>query len=280
MSINIYIYLEYRKYLQDYYNFMKERDKSFTFRSFSKKAGVHAPNFLQLLIQKKRNLKKSTILQVSRAIGHTAAEAEYFNYMVHLDQAKTNDEKVLFFNKLGQIRKPYAMDVLTEIQFEHYKCWYYKAIRELLGLYPFYPEEKYAYRHLASLLLPQITESEARTAVKHLLKLGLLKQQTDTRIVQTSRFITTGDEVQSLFVRQFHETMIELAKKSQDRIPPDLRDISSVTASISKSGFETIKSEIQLFRKRILEIVKSDSDPEGVYQINFQLFPITKINRK
>jgi uncharacterized protein (TIGR02147 family) len=278
-TLNIYIYLEYRKYLQDYYLLKKKQNNLFSFRVFSRMAGVNTPNFLQLLIQGKRNLKESTITSVSKAIGHNEEEAAYFRLLVKFDQANVVEEKTDYFLQLSKIRKPYKINNITDIQFEHYRCWYYKAIRELLAFYPFYPDEQYAYRNLATILRPAIKQKEASTAIKHMLKLGLLKKDESNRIVPTARFITTGDEVNSLFVRKFHEAMMEIAKESQDNFPPDKRDVSCLTVSISDEGFDIIKKEIQLFRKQLLEIVKRDDNPKNVFQINFQLFPLTNTKR-
>ena len=278
-GLNIYIYLEYRKYLQDYYLFKKKQNKLFSFRVFSRMAGVNTPNFLQLLIQGKRNLKDSTINNVSKAIGHNEEEARYFRLLVKFDQASEIEKKTNYFLQLSKIRKPYKIDNISDIQFEHYRCWYYKAIRELLAFYPFYPDEQYAYRNLATILRPAIKQKEASTAIKHMLKLGLLKKESTGRIIPTSRFITTGDEVNNLFVRKFHEAMISLAGESQDNFSPEKRDVSCLTVSISDEGFDIIKKDIQLFRKQLLEIVKRDCDPKNVYQVNFQFFPLTNTKR-
>jgi len=277
-GINIYIYLEYRKYLQDYYSFKKSLSKSFTYREFTKSAGFNSPNFLQLLIQGKRNLGKSSISKISNALNHSREEAAYFELLVHFDQAKTVEEKSRFLAALSDLRKPYQISQINELQFEHLRTWYHKAIRELLGFYAFNEKEVYAYRKLAALLSPPITESEARKSVKLLLKLGLLKRDDRGGIMQADRFITTGDEVRNLCVRAFHQSMIDRAKESVDLIGPQFRDISSLTVSISDDGFALLKTELQLFRKRLLEIVKNDSNPQNVYQVNFQMFPLT--NRK
>lgn len=278
-NINIYIYLEYRKYLKDYYIFQKKHAKSFTYRSFSQLAGFNAPNFLQLLIQGKRNLKKSSISKVAKALDHSSEEAAYFELLVNFDQAKTVAKKTEYFTALSEARKPYQITTINELQFEHLRTWYHKAIRELLGFYAFDEKETYAYRKLATLLSPPITESEARNSVKLLLKLGLLKRSDDGRIVQSDRFISTGDEVKNLAVRTFHQTMIERAGEAVDRILPENRDISSLTVTVSDTGFSMLKNEIQLFRKRVMEVVKSDHDPQHVYQVNFQLFPLTNTKK-
>jgi uncharacterized protein (TIGR02147 family) len=278
-GINIYIYLEYRKYLSDYYNYKKNESDSFTFRKFSESAGFTTPNFLQLLIQGKRNLKKSSIGKVSCALGLSAEEAKYFELLVNFDQAKTVAEKTGYFTALSEARKPYQISHINELQFEHFRTWYHKVIRELLGFYAFDENELYAYRKLAALLSPPITESEARNSVKLLLKLGLLKRDDSGKIIQADRFITTGDEVQELSVRTFHQEMIDRAREAVDRVPQEYRDISSLTVTVSDDGFAMMKKELQLFRKRLLEIVKIDSVPANVYQVNFQMFPLTSIKK-
>ncbi|MBN1760721.1 MAG: TIGR02147 family protein [Chitinispirillaceae bacterium] len=278
-GVNIYIYLEYRKYLQDYYSFKKNASKSFTYRKFSESAGFSTPNFLQLLIQGKRNLRKSSIEKVSKALHHSAEEAAYFELLVNFDQVKTVAEKTRCFTALSELRKPYQISRISELQFEHLRAWYHKAIRELLGFYAFDENERYAYRKLAALLSPPITESEARNSVKLLINLGLLKRNDSGKIIQADRFITTGDEVQDLSVRTFHQAMLDRAKEAVDRIPPEYRDISSLSVTLSDNGFAMMKQELQLFRKRLLEIVKIDSHPGNVYQVNFQMFPLTNLKK-
>ncbi|MBF0432303.1 MAG: DUF4423 domain-containing protein, partial [Fibrobacteria bacterium] len=156
-----------------------------------------------------------------------------------------------------------------------FKNWYNIAIRQLLGYYRLDPAEQYAYRNLANMVSPSISIREAKNAVKQMLKLGLLVQNKDGTICRAERFLSTGDEVNGFFVRKFQETMIDRAKESMDRFLAEQRDVSSLTVSVSDKGFDMLKSEIQLFRKRFLEIVKTDSDPQHVYQMNFQFFPLT-----
>ena len=85
-DINIFIYLEYRKYLEDFYNLTKKLNPKFSFRVFSDAAGVKAPNFLQLLIQGKRNLKQATIPRVAQALELNGEESEYFRLLVRFDR--------------------------------------------------------------------------------------------------------------------------------------------------------------------------------------------------
>ena len=80
-------------------------------------------------------------------------------------------------------------------------------------------------------------------------------------------------------MQKFHEKMIALARESMDRFPSETRDISSVTMSISNDCFALIKKEVQQMRKRVMELITMDKQPENVYQLNFQLFPLVPKKR-
>jgi uncharacterized protein (TIGR02147 family) len=274
--LNIYCYTDYRIYLRDFYKKKKEISPGFSYRVFSRRAEVKAPNFLQWLIEGKRNLAITTIPRVCVALGLKDGELEYFHYLVLFNQARTIKEKTEYFLNLIELRKQSRITLINELQFEHYQNWYNEAIRELLRYYKFVPSEKYAYRKLARRLSPEIDENMARKAIRQLLKLGLLKEGEDGVLKQTEHFISTGDEVDNFLIKTFHKTMITLAGDSLDKHSKEVRDISSVTMSISNDCFNLIKNEIQLFRKRILEMVKVDKESENVYQLNFQFFPLTK----
>lgn len=274
--LNIYLYTDYRVYLKDFYSWKKQVTPGFSYRVFSRRAEVKAPNFLQWLIEGKRNLAIGTIPRVCVALGLCGQDMDYFQNLVLFNQSSSIKEKTEHFLKLAELRKLSNVTLVNEIQLEHYQNWYNEAIRELLRYYRFVPSEKYAYRKLARLLSPEINENVARKAVKQLLKLGFISTAEDGSLKQAEQFISTGDEIDSFLIKTFHKTMITLAGESLDRFPREVRDISSVTMSISDDGFDLIKKEIQLFRKRILEIVKVDKVPENVYQLNFQFFPLTK----
>ncbi|MGA2506248.1 MAG: TIGR02147 family protein [Chitinispirillaceae bacterium] len=272
----IYSFLDYRRYLKAYYDYSKDHDPTFSYRAFSRQVGVKAPNFLQWLIEGNRNLAKKTIAKVASAMQLDPKEEEYFTALVHFNQSKTINEKTRFFEKLMELYPAVTATALTQAQYQHYANWYNEAIRELLNYYRLDPDEKWAFRKLARMLRPEITESQARTSLKQLMQLGLVKKRNDGRFRLVDEFITTGDEAKNFFIQKYHEAMITIARESMDRFPSEIRDISSVTMSISDECFTLIKKEVQQMRKRVLELVKMDTNPNNVYQLNFQLFPLVK----
>jgi uncharacterized protein (TIGR02147 family) len=129
-------------------------------------------------------------------------------------------------------------------------------------------------------LIPPISPQQAQKALDLLLQLGLLKRDESGRLVQSDAFISTGDEVTSTSVANYHRTMIQMGAEALDRFPGPDRDISSVTMALSEKNFREIKALIQRFRKELLAIADQDQNSEGVYQANFQLFPLAKGAKK
>jgi uncharacterized protein (TIGR02147 family) len=271
-QVIIFEYDNYRAYLRALYKFYKETKPHFSYRYFSQKAGFRSPNFLQLVIEGKRNLSPESIEKFTNALKLGKKEAEFFRVLVYLNQARTVSEKKIYAEQLMQFRPFRYIHPLRQDQYRYYTDGYNIAIRELTTL----PEFSEDPAWIAKRLLPPISPQQAKKSLDLLLQLGLLKRDESGRLVQSDAFISTGDEVTSTSVANYHRAMIQLGAEALDRFSGPARDISSVTMALSDKNFQEIKALIQRFRKELLAIADQDQSPEGVYQINFQLFPLAK----
>jgi uncharacterized protein (TIGR02147 family) len=275
-EVNLFAYDNYRAYLRDLYDFLKATKPHFSYRYFSQKAGFRSPNFLKLVIEGKRNLSPESIERFARALKLKKKEAEFFRILVHLNQARTIGEKKLYAEQLMQFRSFRFIHPLRQDQYRYYTDWYNIPIRELTSLPEFSEDPAWIARSLA----PPISPQQAQRAVDLLFQLGLLKRDASGRIVQSDAFISTGDEVTSTSIANYHREMIQKGSEALDRFGGPDRDISSVTMALSEEGFREIKLLIQKFRKELLAIADQERHPEGVYQVNFQLFPLARQAKK
>ena len=271
-QVTIFEYDNYRAYLGDLYKLYKETKPHFSYRYFSQKAGFRSPNFLKLVIEGKRNLSPESIEKFANALKLGKKEAEFFRVLVHLNQARTVGEKKIYAEQLMQFRPFRYIHPLRQDQYRYYADWYNIAIRELTML----PEFSEDPAWIARRLVPPISPQQAQKALDLLLQLGLLERDESGRLVQADAFISTGDEVTSTSVANYHRTLIRMGAEALDRFPGSDRDISSVTMTLSEKNYREIKVLIQRFRKELLAIADQDESPEGVYQVNFQLFPLAK----
>ena len=91
-----------------------------------------------------------------------------------------------------------------------------------------------------------------------------------------NKAITNGSEIAPLFVHQFQKQMIDLGKDALDHYSTERRNVSCMTMSVSAQGLERIISKIDLFRKEIVDIVRSDEGESMVCELNIQFFPLSK----
>lgn len=271
--INLFEYQNYRDYLRAYYNEQKAAKKSFSYRSFSKKAGIQAPSFLFYVIEGKRNLTKNSLLKISEAIGHTREEADYFENLVFFNQADNIHDKTLYYSRIVEVRKPFDIQIIPLDRYEYYSTWYHSVIREVVTFLDFRDN----YAKLGAALRPQINAKQARASIALLEKLGFIERDQQGLYHQTSNVIGVHPAPSDTFiVEKFQMEMLQVALRSYEDIPIYERMSSSTTFSISEETFKLFKMKTREFRKELAEIARLDSSQECVYQLTMNLFPVCR----
>ena len=64
MILDIFEYTDYRKYLKDYYETKKKKNKSFSYQQFANNAGFKTKTFLFNVIQGGKPVSKKSILNL------------------------------------------------------------------------------------------------------------------------------------------------------------------------------------------------------------------------
>ncbi len=193
-----------------------------------------------------------------------------------MNQASEHQEKNHYYKKIIAMNSPKNMKMLQSAQYDYFSKWYLPALRELVT----FDGNKLTASEMAEKLSPKVKTKDVENAIKQLEDLGLIHKDTDGDWKQTEQIITTGPEVKSLLVANFHHEMIKKASESIDRYPSDERDITAATLSIAKKNIPELKNKIAEFRKKILKEYACDQAPDQVIQINIQMFPLTKTDDK
>jgi uncharacterized protein (TIGR02147 family) len=156
---------------------------------------------------------------------------------------------------------------------EFFTEWYNVAIYEL-AFTPYFNDDP---KELAGLLTPRIRPEQARKSLELLQRLNLLhKDESSGRLVPKRSRVSTGDEIASLAIIRYHQKMIDLGKESLTSVEASLRDISAISIAIPEEKLPELKKEISALRKKLLSMAEQETNPDAVYQVNFQLFPLSR----
>jgi uncharacterized protein (TIGR02147 family) len=268
---DIFSYLDYRKFLLDLYAERKAKARYFSYRYLAQKTGLKSVGFFTWVLQGKRNLSPRLVLKFAEAFKLNKQETGYFELLVSYNQARSHEEKKHYFDKIASQKRATAK-VVDPDQYEFYAKWYYSALREALGVQPF----KDDFARLGKSLIPPISATEAKRSVELLEKLGLIEKDDEGRYHRKDSTLTTGENWRSLAVTHFQLQSLDLARQAMDRFSKTERDISTLTLSCSAETFARIREKLKGWRQELAELVKNDPRPEGVYQLNFQAFPLSR----
>lgn len=272
----VFVYTNYREFLRDTYAFRKRTQPRFSHRFFSRLAGFSSPNFLKLVMDGQRNLTASSIARFARAFGMNRAQREFFTNLVSMNQADSEAERNEYYRRLSNARRYLEVKEIERDQYDYYSTWYVPPIRELVAVDGFSEDPAWIARHLA----PPITPRQAASALALLARLKLTGRDERGRLIQSDPMLTTGPEVQSLAVRNFHRAMIRRAEEALDRFPLDQRQVSGLTVAMSRARADRIAKRLHEIRRTLFEAM-CEIDPgdphEAVFQLNLQLFPLTRL---
>jgi uncharacterized protein (TIGR02147 family) len=266
-------YLDYRAYLQALYQAAKAELGSYSYLLFADDLGFSKTNVLHLIIKGKRPLSAKAAEKIAAVLELKASDRKYFLDLVNYQNSDDSVEREQIFQEMVELKAKKLKTAETLVdQLEFFTEWYHSAIYELSFTHMFDHDPK----TLAGLLQPKIRPEQARKSLELLIRMGLLKAEAGGYLKPQHSRITTGDEIASLAITRYHQKMIDLGKESLTNIPADLRDVSSISISIPEHMIPQLKQELSAFRKKILAMAAAGESPNSVYQMNIQLFPLTR----
>lgn len=279
MPHKIYEYLDYRKFLQDFYEFKKNANASYSYRMLSDKIGFKTKDFILRVMRGDKNLSNQSIPMVAKGLTLGSIETKYFEALVNFNQVKSSEEKSIWYDKLISLQKTARFTdtqaLLTHHQYQVYSDWRHLAIRSVIGIHGFQGD----LQALANSLIPKLSLEEVTQSIELLESCKLIKRtKKGYELCQSS--ITTGATVPKGALQGFHQHCLKLGAKSIDTLPASKRNISGLTLGISEEGYNKILEKLVTFRKEIAQIADEDNNADRVYQMSLLLFPMSEPIKK
>lgn len=271
-TVSVFHFLDAREFLRRAYDVEKRRNPDFSQRYIAKAMSAGSSSFFKDVLTGRARLSPPRVAKFAKMFGLSKAETEYFETLVLYTQADTPDEKQRCLKRLTEASPSRRHALIEASQLEYVRKWHYAAVREYLALVEFRDD----YDAMAAALRPPITPEEAREAVQLLLRLKFARKNAQGVLEKTEDVVTTGANPDPEKVRAVLRANIELGLQALEEIPARERPFSHLTLSVSEESLALIRERLQKTRNEILDIVRKDGGVDRLYQLNFQLFPLSK----
>lgn len=266
----IFAYNDYRLYLKDCLESLRETRPWFSLRYLAGQLELDAGNLVKV-IQKERHLPDRCLALLSTELGLNLRESEYLEHLVRFAKARNSKKEQAAYERLLDLKcaKP---EVLGRDQYAFYKDWRCTAVLAILHLDDFRATEA----AIADLLLPKSSVEDVHRILKLLEELGLARRGKAGRWIASKSSLTTGEAWKDLSVRAFQRETLILALQALDQIPKEERDISTLTVTLSSDSLVKVRALALDFRKAVLELAAQAPRSSRVWQINLQTFPLSR----
>jgi uncharacterized protein (TIGR02147 family) len=270
---SIYEYDNYRLFLRDYFEAKRREKPSFSQRYFAKKAGFNAHNFCALVISDKRNISMDSVRRIVKGIGFRGKAATYFENLVYLNQAATLDDKEYYFKRLRQTGEKTRFYRIHKDQFFFYEKWYYPVIRELLAMKQWNDD----FAALAKAVRPPISTAAAKEAAELLESAGMVKKEATGAYCLADRFVTSA-HVPEFIKKKARRDVLLKGIETIDTVQPHEKYAAYSTMTMSRALYEDVRVIMDETRQKILSLVAEDGPADEVYEVVFQVFPVSNMN--
>lgn len=262
----------YRQFLAAYYTYKKNFRGGFSYRMFALRCGIKSPNYLQLVIQGRRNLSENMATSVAKAMQLSALERRIFCALVKKENAQDETTQ-------EQARRDWLIAVkqmvtksMPQAQAEILGGWYHLLVRELVFLKDFEPSGAW----VSSRLRGMISERQGEESIAKLLSAGLIQQNSQGQWLAVDQVIDTGPEgYNEIKVTQLHKETLKIWSQNLEGFNSQQREMGLINIPISRDKIPEFKSRLRQFQEEIIGWLQDEKNPEEIVQLGTYLIPIT-----
>lgn len=273
--MDIFSYTDYRQFLRDFYNEQKSiNPQRYSLRAMARWAGLKSHSYFKMIMDGSRNIAPKSIGRFGSVLKLKQKEKVYFQTLVMYNQAKSEDERDLYFKKLFSLKLTHRFHDIDKDTLKLLSHHYVLIIREMVAL-PHFNENP---QWIANALGNKISPREAKDAIRTLLNLGLLQRNNAGRLVLAAGTLKSLPDLQSIEMVNIYNAAISQAKEALFKVPFEKREFLSLTIPLAEGMISHIKEILQKCTEEIAGYVNQikDQNFNDVYQINLQMFPVSQ----
>jgi len=261
------------QFLLEKFNAIKERNPRFTVRALAQKLQLKSHSHLSRILSGSKPVPLGYLPVFVHVFKLKKAEMQFLEYLIMLDQSKTEEEITFYENRLREIQKR------SKIKFSYTdKNYYlmhplYPILLELTETKDFIHDLEWIKRRIPF----KTSKNEISLAIDFLKKNGLLTENNNC-LTRTYQHMKTLDDNVDKIVKSYHKSILNFAEMALENCPLDMRMFNNFCLPITSQKLQQIKNRIKDFTEDLITEIEADSgEGDEVYQLNINFFPMTKI---
>lgn len=238
----------FRGLLRERFLSLKQKNQSFSLRSFARYLGVDQ-SYLSKVLKGEKRFSTDIMASLSARLGLTPAQTK-------------------------SLLNSSNFQSLEEDQFRFISDWSHFAILELAKTKNFRPDPS----HIASRL--QLHVEEVRASLDRLEKFGFIERSADEMKLKRANNNWTNNTKTSEARRQLQKQFVEKSLKALDEVDFEERDHGSLSIAINKKRLPAFKKRLAELRVELAKEFQTEEDLDEVYQLTTSFFPLTTLTKK
>lgn len=261
------------KFLTEQYLQRRERNASYSLRSFARDVGVSATALSRIL----NGQRIITYRQMSRVLSALNVPEELAQKIITgiiLKAGKTAKVSKVLRHSFTQkaTEASYEVKYYSIDRFKMISQWYHFAILEMTYLKDFESDALWISKKL------DISLIETKDAIDRLLNLGFLHRSATGILSKTDSRLFIDAKKAEPEIRKYETTMLAKATAQLDKTDDasyQMRLINSITFPTSPACVPELKKAIYEFQKKLLTMIRQNEYTQ-VYHFGCQLFPVSE----
>ncbi len=270
-AVDVFSYQDFKTFLKDFYSERRRKDRKFSIRFFARRAGLRSQNYLKVVMDGRRSLTPRNMPKFVKGLGLDANQAEYFEALVNLNQARDSFERREFLHRLLHLQKKKAAIMLSGRQLEFFSDWYHIVIFEMACQENFRPDPQWISRRLGhKVTVKQVTES-----LEFMLATGILiKNEQGTVVPVASQIASPVNAIQEQ-MRKLHRTFMTQGIEALQHEKPEESETGSLTIGLAPEQVPQFISKLKEIQRELNTLFSTSKGTE-IFQLNIQFFKLTK----
>lgn len=273
----IYGYRDARQYVGDLCEWKRQQERGFSFRKLAQRSGMNSPNYVQKFIAGDRNLSPVTGAHLAMALDLDDDGQEFFLILLKLTQTANPDERKQVYANLLEAAIRHGTGKIDAARLAYFSDWFIPVVHAMASLQEFVPDATWICERIS----PRISADEARKALSVLSELEILVFRGPVDFELREPRLETDDGLRSIWIREYHRSMINLSLRAIDLWSPEQRTTSALTVTVPTEAIGMTLQWVDDFRKQLFDrIMALQSEMTGVpgevVQYNFQVFPLSE----